>query len=123
MKQYRDKRPFLVIGGTAQDFLGEYRAGGVILVLGFNLRSGERYKARFVGTGMHGGVIYVRGEMTHFGKEVEVMDLDESDMRLIQELIREFCNHFGFDFEEVMNGDFTKIVPVSHRPYGRLYAY
>jgi len=123
MKQYRENRPFLVIGGTAQDFLGEYMAGGVVLILGLTLRSGERYKARFVGTGMHGGVIYVCGEMTHLGKEVEVMDLDKDDMHLIQGLVKEFCNHFGFNFEDIMNEEFTKIVPVSHRPYGRLYAY
>ena len=121
MKEYRDKRAFLVIGGTAQDFLGEYMAGGVILVLGLNLKGGERYKARFVGTGMHGGVIYVRGEMTHLGKEVEAMDPDENDMHLIQGLVKEFCNHFNL--EDIMNKEFTKIVPVSHRPYGRLYAY
>ena len=35
-------------------------AGGVILVLGLNLHKGECCKARFVGTGMHGGVIYER---------------------------------------------------------------
>lgn len=28
MKQYMDKRPVLVIGGTAKAFLGEYMAGG-----------------------------------------------------------------------------------------------
>ena len=39
------------------------------------------------------------------------------------ELVREFCNHFRFNFENVMNEKFTEIVPVSHRPYGRLYAY
>src|SRR5512136_1706587 len=34
MKQYRDKRPVLVVGGSARAFLGEYMAGGLILVLG-----------------------------------------------------------------------------------------
>ena len=34
MKAYKDKVPVMVIGGTAGSFLGEYHAGGVILVLG-----------------------------------------------------------------------------------------
>ena len=34
MKAYGDKAPLLVIGGRAGSFLGEYQAGGTILVLG-----------------------------------------------------------------------------------------
>mgnify|MGYP002508363490 CR=1 FL=1 len=34
MKAYKDKVPVMVIGGTAGSFLGEYQAGGVIVVLG-----------------------------------------------------------------------------------------
>ena len=37
MKEYQDKKPVLVIGGAAQDFLGEYMAGGIIILLGLNL--------------------------------------------------------------------------------------
>src|SRR3990172_4806482 len=61
MKEYQGKRPCLVVGGTAQDFLGEYMAGGVLLVLGLDLAEGEGHQANFIGTGMHGGVIYMRG--------------------------------------------------------------
>jgi len=45
MKEYQDKKPVLVIGGTAQDFLGEYMAGGVLILLGMNLPGGEHHKA------------------------------------------------------------------------------
>lgn len=34
MKAYRDKRPVMVIGGRTGSFLGEYQAGGYIIVLG-----------------------------------------------------------------------------------------
>ena len=61
MKEYQGRKPVLVIGGTAQDFLGEYMAGGVLILLGLNLGEGEHHRARFIGTGMHGGVIYLRG--------------------------------------------------------------
>jgi hypothetical protein len=36
MKQYKDKLPVLTIGGTTGSFLGEYLAGGYIIVLGLN---------------------------------------------------------------------------------------
>ena len=36
MKEYGEKIPALVIGGCAGSFLGEYQAGGVIMVLGLN---------------------------------------------------------------------------------------
>ncbi|MDR0514354.1 MAG: hypothetical protein LBG81_04230, partial [Coriobacteriaceae bacterium] len=34
MKQYQDKCPVIVIGGDAGSFLGEYMAGGIIILLG-----------------------------------------------------------------------------------------
>ena len=125
MKEFKSKKPYLVVGGTAQDFLGEYMAGGVMVVLGLTLNNGERHRARFVGTGMHGGVIYVRGEMpeNHLGKEVKIMDINKSDFKLIQSLVKEFCDWFNMDFDEIMRGKFSKIVPFSHRPYGSVYAY
>jgi glutamate synthase domain-containing protein 3 len=73
MKEYQGKKPQLVIGGTAQDFLGEYMAGGVIIVLGLNLCEGECCTARFVGTGMHGGVIYERGNILEVGKGTKAL--------------------------------------------------
>ena len=36
MKEYQDKIPVLMIGGSAGNFLGEYQAGGIIIVLGMN---------------------------------------------------------------------------------------
>src|SRR4030066_1931880 len=49
MKEYGDKKPVLVIGGTAQDFFGEYMAGGTVILLGLTLKEGEHHKARFIG--------------------------------------------------------------------------
>ena len=34
MKQYKEKRPIVVVGGFARAFLGEYMAGGLLIVLG-----------------------------------------------------------------------------------------
>ena len=81
MKEYQDKKLMVVVGGTAQDFLGEYMAGGVLILLGLNLKERERHKANFIGTGMHGGAIYIRGDVEEFqlGKEVGVAELDKND--------------------------------------------
>jgi glutamate synthase domain-containing protein 3 len=123
MKEYKGKKPQLVIGGTAQDFLGEYMAGGVILILGLNLWEGECCKARFIGTGMHGGVIYERGDILELGKGTKVTKVGKRDIRVIESLAQEFCSYFGFDFGKVMSARFRKIVPISKRPYGELYSY
>jgi glutamate synthase domain-containing protein 3 len=125
MKEYQGRKPGLVIGGTAQDFLGEYMAGGVLILLGLNLGKDEPHKARFIGTGMHGGVIYLRGnvEEHQLGKEVGVAQLEDNDRRLLQQLVGEFAVHFGYDAEGILKHKFTKLFPRWLRPYGRLYAY
>jgi glutamate synthase domain-containing protein 3 len=125
MKEYQDKKPAVVIGGTAQDFLGEYMAGGVLILLGLNLKEGERHKANFIGTGMHGGVIYMRGEIQEFqlGKEVGVAELNENDYLTLKGLVGEFASHFDYDAEELLRYKYTKLFPLYLRPYGRLYAY
>jgi glutamate synthase domain-containing protein 3 len=125
MKEYEDKKPVLVIGGTAQDFLGEYMAGGIITVLGLNLKEKESHKANFIGTGMHGGVIYMRGTVNDFqlGKEVGVAELDDKDRHVLHKFVGEFATHFGYDAEEILQHKFIKLFPLWLRPYGRLYAY
>ena len=125
MKEYQDKKPVLVIGGIAQDFLGEYMAGGVLILLGLNLGEGERYKAKFIGTGMHGGIIYLRGSVEDYqlGKEVGVAELNEKDHSILEQFVGEFAEHFGCKAEVILSRKFMKLYPRWLRPYGRLYAY
>ena len=47
MKQYGGKCPVIVIGGDAGNFLGEYMAGGIIVLIG---RAGERLPACTAGS-------------------------------------------------------------------------
>lgn len=121
MKEYQAKKPVLVIGGTAQDFLGEYMAGGVLVLLG--LKGCQFHKARFIGTGMHGGVIYLRGsiESHQLGKEVGTADLAEGDWQILKKIIAEFAAHFDYDADEILNHKFIKLFPLWLRPYGRIY--
>jgi len=125
MKEYQDKKPMVVVGGTAQDFLGEYMAGGIMILLGLKLKEGERHKANFIGTGMHGGIIYMRGDVQEFqlGREVGVAELDENDYLVLKELVGEFASHFDYNAEEILKHKFIKLFPLCLRPYGRLYAY
>lgn len=121
MKAYQDLHPTIVIGGTAQHFLGEYMAGGTILVLG--LHSQGPVVGDYIGTGMHGGAIYVRGKINpeHLGKEVTEAPIEDSDHQEIRRLVQQYCEHFGGNIEAIMKKPFTKLAPISHSPYGLLY--
>lgn len=125
MKEYGERKPVLVIGGTAQPFLGEYMAGGIVLVLGLTLKAGEPHRTRYIGTGMHGGVIYLRGQVESWqlGREVGSAELDDADRRQVAGLVHEYAGHFGGDAEAILAGPFTKLFPLYLRPYGNLYAY
>ncbi|UCE97886.1 MAG: hypothetical protein JSV74_00695 [Dehalococcoidia bacterium] len=125
MKGYNDKKPTIVIGGTAQDFVGEYMAGGIMVLLGLTLSKGERHKACFIGTGMHGGVIYIRGDVDDYqlGKEVDRAELNNEDNELLESLVGEYVEYFNMNPKEIMSTRFTKLFPRWLRPYGRLYAY
>ena len=57
MKEYKDKKPSCCSGRKNGKFLGEYLAGGIIIVLG--LYSEDCPVGNFTGTGMHGSQIYI----------------------------------------------------------------
>ncbi|NLG26689.1 MAG: hypothetical protein GX557_02180 [Chloroflexi bacterium] len=125
MKEYEDVRPVIVIGGTAQHFLGEYMAGGILIVLGRNLAANAVHPSHYLGTGMHGGAIYLRGHVdpAHVGKEVGQAPLLPDDLWLLQRYVGAYAQHFGADAEALLRGPFVKLAPLTKRPYGRLYAY
>lgn len=125
MKEYQGKMPILIIGGTAQDFIGEYMAGGILILLGLNLKEGERHQANFIGTGMHGGVIYIRGSIEDYqiGKEVGITEPNDTDYDNLIKHLSEFATNFDFKISNLLNKGFTKLYPRWTRPYGRLYSY
>jgi len=124
MKEYEDKRPVVVIGGTSQDFLGEYMAGGIVILLGLG---GRPHKAHFIGTGMHGGVIYLRGDVdeTQVGSQVEISQLNDIDREVVEAYVSEFVERFPslhLSKDQILKENFIKLTPKSKRPYGKLYA-
>jgi len=125
MKAYKDLHPVIIVGGVAQDFLGEYMAGGSIILLGLDADPQKPIAGRYCGTGMHGGIIYIRGtvEEHQLGKEVKVFPLDEKDRNTLKDSIEEYAQVFSLDPEEILGAPFSKLIPYTHRPYGKLYAY
>lgn len=125
MKEYGEMRPVIVIGGTAGAFLGEYMAGGVLIVLGLNANEGQPPAASYCATGMHGGVIYLRGRMPEgsLSPNVRSEECGEEDAGLLRAYIEKYCSLFGHEPIEVRAQDFLKIRPASARPYGNLYVH
>ena len=118
----RERKPAIVVGGVVGSFLGEYQAGGVIVVLDLN-RDPLGIVGNFCGTGMHGGEMYlrcseipaalpaqVRAEKVGFLQSGEVADL-----------LREYCAAFGLDPVQVLSEPFVRLTPDSGNPYRQLY--
>ncbi len=125
MKGFRDKQPVLVVGGCAGDFFGEYQAGGCLILLGLTQTRKNSVVGDYCGTGMHGGVMYIRGRFreNYLGKEVNHFDLSEEDVCRIKPILTEFASTFGVTEDILDYHRYQKIIPASTRPYGRLYAY
>lgn len=122
MKEYREKVPVMVIGGCAGSFLGEYQAGGVIVVLGLGTK-GRRIVGNFPCTGMHGGKMILRSSCDdiRFPKQVSVRQASDDDLAEIENYVSEYCRLFGKDRNEVMDARFSVITPDSKNPYKQLY--
>lgn len=122
MKEYKEKMPVMVIGGTAGSFLGEYQAGGKIIVLGLQ-DDGQKIVGYFPCTGMHGGKIYLRSDCKDivFPDQVEVRKATDEDLDEIREYIEKYCRLFDADVEKVMKGPFTVVTPDTKNPYKQMY--
>lgn len=122
MKQYKDKVPVLVIGGRTGSFLGEYQAGGVIVVLGLHT-DGKKIVHNFPCTGMHGGKLFLRGKCDdiEFPSQVTAKPAGSADLAEIQEYVTEFCKEFDCSSQEIMNSPFTVVTPDSKNPYKQMY--
>ncbi len=124
MKEYKGVYPVIVAAGNAGDFLGEYMAGGRVVVLGVKKGSTEsEIVGDWVATGIHGGIIYVRGKVGEekLGIGAKTLPFEKEDDAELRGMLRGFCDAFGYKLDEIMNGKFTKIVPISHRPFGKMY--
>lgn len=121
MKSYQDLYPIIVVGGKVGDFLGEYQAGGIIIVLGIGIEGCP--VGSFCGTGMHGGEMFIRSETAPAGLPVQVCCTKATDeeKQTIRRYIERFVKHFGNDTDDLLSGTFFKLTPNSASPYRQLY--
>lgn len=122
MKEYNDKKPVIVIGGGAGSFLGEYLAGGLIIVLGLDRE--DKPVGNFTGTGMHGGRILIRTEAELDGllDQVVAAVATQEDLAGIAPYIIQFAKYFKEDWQEIMKSKFYMLMPNAKNPYKQLYA-
>lgn len=124
MKAYEEKIPVIIIGGVAGSFLGEYQAGGRIVVLGMG-HEGRVPVGYFCGTGMHGGKIYLRCDELpqDLPKQVIASPARPEDLEEIQTDLTAFCEKFDFDLNKVMARNFYVLTPNTQNPYKQLYTH
>ena len=122
MKAYRDKVPTMVIGGRAGSFLGEYQAGGIIVVLGLHT-DGKPIVGNFPCTGLHGGKVFLRGSLSgvSFPPQVTVSPAAPEDLAEIEPLIKTFCALFSLDAKEILSAPFTVVTPNHENPFRQMY--
>ncbi len=119
MKAFGDKIPAVVIGGRAGSFLGEYQAGGNIVVLGLGCRD-DQLMGMFCGTGMHGGKIWFRAATPPDRFPPQCKLQREEDITPILPLLERFFGYFGGSLPE--DGKvFWSLTPNSANPYKQMY--
>lgn len=120
MKQYESKCPALIIGGNSGSFLGEYMAGGVVVLLG---KPGE-----YLATGMHGGVIYLKHELDPDLIPAGLVEepVDETDRAILKNLLGRYNEYFADELPDgpvdTSGEGFFCLKPESSRPYASMYA-
>ena len=121
MKEYKDKKPVVVVGGRTGSFLGEYMAGGIIIELG--LYSEDCPVGNFTGTGMHGGQIYIRSSRLplNLPRQVIVNEANDSELDEIKEYLLEFSHVFDFGIDRILSKTFYRLTPNAKNPYKQLY--
>jgi glutamate synthase domain-containing protein 3 len=130
MKEYKNFRPMVIYGGGAKEFFGEYMAGGLLVALGLKFDNGgivdlppKEVIRGSLGSGIHGGVIYIRGDVpeNYLGVSAKIQPFTEEDSTMLVPLLKEFCHHFDVDYNKIPERDITKITPSSSRPFGDYY--
>ncbi len=123
MKAYMDLKPIIVIGGRAGSFLGEYQAGGIIVVLGQNKDNLPLFH-NFCGTGMHGGVMYLRCDcLPHrLPKQVAYRTDKGQYIEELRDIVTDYCSYFPeYNAEKLLDSNFYILTPNTANPYVEMY--
>ena len=122
MKAYKEKLPVMVIGGRTGSFLGEYQAGGLIIVLGLNTDN-KPIVGNFPCTGMHGGKMFLRSDCkgVRFPSQVTTHIATDEEKAEIAKHIIDYCKTFEESYDNIMSSDFTVVTPDNKNPYKQMY--
>lgn len=122
MKAYKEKHPTLIVGGRAGSFLGEYQAGGTIIVLGLD-KGDKNIVGAFPCTGMHGGKMFLMGDVSKvkFPHQVKTHVASLEEKEEIAAPLKEFCHLFSLPYSDIINSDFTLVLPDSKNPFKQMY--
>ncbi len=122
MKEYGAHSPIIVIGGRAGAFLGEYQAGGTIVVLG--LGGSGCPIGGYCGTGMHGGRMFIRGTVLPgtLSDQVLVEEPDRHSRLLLKEILSDYCRYFPeVSANSLLKDHFFLLTPNTKNPFKQLY--
>ncbi len=125
MKSFQDDYPVIIVGGNTGDFLGEYMAGGMIIVLNLQENGGASPVGNFTASGMHGGKIFIRGKVSQeqAGRGIGLSEPNEEESLEISSYLEEYQQKLDIHLPPLDLRSFTKLFPLTTRPYGCLYAY
>lgn len=147
MKEFKDKKPIIVYGGKVKQYCGEYMAGGMIIVLGLDFSQAIEDKEKPItrenidsskiknteneiiqsdlAAGIHGGTVYIRGDVPDHNLGVYAVkdEFTNEDKEILTPILERFCELFNVSMDLIWEKEFTKIRPVSSRPFGKVYTY
>jgi glutamate synthase domain-containing protein 3 len=123
MKAYKEKQPVIIIGEKAGSFLGEYQAGGFIIVLNLSNIEGS-IVGNFCATGMHGGKIFFRTDKPLMldNPKLITRKATSEDMEEIKGYLNDYCEKMNVD-KKIVKDEYYVIVPNSQNPFKSLYTF
>jgi len=124
MKEYKENKPVVVVGGRVGSFLGEYQAGGILVVLGLGVDN-IFPTGNYCGTGMHGGVMYIRSDVPPENPlpHLLIRECAKADLAEILPFIKNYSNYFNILEADIFNKPFYKITPGGGNHYNTIYAH
>ncbi len=122
MKAYRENKPAIVIGGRAGSFLGEYLAGGILILLGLHTDNQAIY-GNFIATGMHGGKIVLRAKElpSAIPPHLQVEKIEKLEDRELIALITQWCAHFQYDKTKLLQDRYILLQVNDKNIYKQMY--
>lgn len=121
--------PVIVIGGGVKNRAFEGMSGGTAIVIGHNLSDEQELVGENFASGTFGGTIFVHTNGEEIKKHINHNHLENLDITqinpdeektLLSELGR-WCSEFKVSFEEVIQGQWTKIIPKTINPLANTY--